>query len=629
MAKTKAKKKQSSGKQSKGITFRFEDVKLQSLVLVVLGLLFYANTLPNGYAFDDGIVIQHNKYVQEGLGGIPGIFSTDVYESFYSQMDAEQQLSGGRYRPLSILTFALEQQLFGSKEQVKPENDVAFVRHFMNVFLSILSVVFLLQLLREYILPQSPHAAFLACLLFLCHPLHTEVIANVKSRDEILSFLFIVLTLIAVFRYRERKHPSLLACGLLFYFLALLSKEYAICLLGLIPLLLFVLKKATLARSIRAVVPFLAVALLYLLLRFSVVGVGSTQENLEVLNNPYIFATNPEKWATRIEILNRYLKLLVFPYPLSSDYSYNAIPYAHFSDVKVWWSIGLHVLLIAATIILAVRRNLFAFALAFYLAHLLLVSNFIVDIGATMGERLLYHSSFGFALALALLFDWAMRNVESGRRKTQMAIIVSVLLIIPCVAIVIPRNAQWKNDASLFIADAKTVPNSALANGNAGKAYIDLADRPENKAQAIELLTKSIPFFKKAISIHNGFFNGYLNLGVVYCKLGDFEGAEEAWKIAQQIYPDHPYLTTGRRWLGNAYYNQAKALGSEDASEAIRLLEKAVTADPENADLWYNLGEACFRVKEFIKARTAWTKALQLKPDYKEAERGMSSLPPQ
>ena len=211
MAKTKARKKDSSKKPSKGITLRFVDVKLQSLVLVVLGLLFYANSFTNGYAFDDGIVIQHNNYVQEGLRGIPRIFATDVYESFYAQMNAEQQLSGGRYRPLSVVTFALEQQLFGSKEKVKPENDVAFVRHFMNVFLYILSVVFLLHLLREHILPESPHAAFLACLLFLIHPLHTEVIANVKSRDEVLSFLFIVLTFTAVFRYRETKQPSQLA----------------------------------------------------------------------------------------------------------------------------------------------------------------------------------------------------------------------------------------------------------------------------------------------------------------------------------------------------------------------------------------------------------------------------------
>src|SRR6266480_1449337 len=139
MARTKATRPKSSRKH---ITFHFMDVKMQSVVLAVLGLIFYANSFTNLYAFDDGIVIQKNNYVQEGFRGIPRIFASDVYQSFYAQMGAEQQLSGGRYRPLSVATFALEQQLFGSKEVVKPADDVALVRHVVNVFLFILSVVF-------------------------------------------------------------------------------------------------------------------------------------------------------------------------------------------------------------------------------------------------------------------------------------------------------------------------------------------------------------------------------------------------------------------------------------------------------------------------------------------------------
>jgi protein O-mannosyl-transferase len=623
----KLKHKQLPGMQSKGSASRFVDVRLQILVLVVIGFAFYANTFTNLYAFDDGIVIQKNEYVQQGLRGVARIFSTDVYESFYSQMGATQQLLGGRYRPLSVFTFALEQQLFGSSEKVKPEDDVAFVRHLVNVLLSILSVVLLLQLLRRYLLKESPHAAFLACLVFLIHPLHTEVVANVKSRDEILSFLFIILTFLAVFRYRETKRTSQLAWGLLFYFLALLAKEYAISLIALIPLSLWIVRKETWVKSIKTVLPFLGVALVYLLLRYAVVGVGSTHENLDVLNNPYKFATAPEKWATRVEILDRYLKLLLLPYPLSSDYSYNAIPYSHFGDPKVWLSLFLHGSLIAGTIILILRRSLWAFALAFYLIHLFLVSNFVADIGATMGERLIYHSSFGFALAVALLFGWAISHVQSERRKTMVTVAVSLLLVVPCLAIVIPRNAQWKNDTSLFIADARTVPDSALATGNAGKAYLDLAERPEYRAEANELLKKSIPFSERAISIHPGYLNGYLNLGVAYCKLGNYQKAEEYWNKALEIYPDHPYVKRNFHVLGLFYFNQAMALGSQDPSEKIRLLEGATRVEPDNAEFWNGLGGACFAGKDFAKARRAWTRALQLKPDYTEAAQAIAALP--
>ena len=629
MARTKARRQKSTRKQSINITFPFMDVKMQNLILAVLGLVFYANSFANLYAFDDGIVIQKNHYVQEGLRGIPGIFASDVYESFYAQINAEQQLSGGRYRPLSVATFALEQQLFGSKEAVKPENDVAFVRHLMNVFLYLLSVVLLLQLLRDHILPNSPYAAFLACLIFLIHPLHTEVVANVKSRDEVLSFLFIVLTLIAICRYRETRRTSQLVYGLLFYSLALLSKEYAVTLIALIPLLLFVLNKETLTGSLKAVLPFFLVTLFYIALRFAVVGVGSTQENADVLNNPYKFASHAQQWATKLEILWRYLRLLVFPHPLSSDYSYNAIPYTDFNAAKVWLSLLLHLSLIAATIVLFIRRNILAFALAFYLTTLLLVSNLVVNIGATMGERLVYHSSFGFALAIALLCDWAVQKMGSGKRKTLLASSLCLFLIVPCGALVIQRNLKWKDDASLFMADVKTVPDSVIVNGNAAKAYLELSERPENKAVAMELTRKSIPFLTKAISTHKRYFNGYLDLGVAYGKLGELERAEECWRMAQEIYPTHPYLKTNFHLLALAYNKKAMDLVSQETPEAIRLLEKAIGVDPENPDLWFNLGGACFGIKEFAKARAAWIETLRLKPGYKEAEEGMSALPPQ
>jgi protein O-mannosyl-transferase len=627
MAKPKGKKEEPKRKKEP-FAFSFGNVKMQALLLLIIGFALYGNSLQNNYALDDGIVIEKNTYVQEGFRGIPKIFSTDAYESFYTQMKAKQQLSGGRYRPLSVVTFAIEQQLFGSKEKMKPAGDVAFIRHFGNVLLYVLSVVVLLFFLREFIFRENAYIAFLACLVFLIHPLHTEVVANVKSRDEIMSFLFIVLTFYAVFRYRRYKDFSQLLLGMIFYFMALLSKEYGITLIILIPMLLYIVDGETFADSVKAVLPFLGVAVLYLLIRFSVVGAGSTTENPDVLNNPYKFATTPEKWATRIEILNHYLRLMFFPHPLSSDYSYNTIPYTNFGNWKVYLSIFIHLGMIAATFVLFFKRRLLAFALAFYLLHLFLVSNLVMDIGATMGERLVYHSSFGFTIAVALLLQFLTRkNTEQAKMFAVAGF--SLLLLVPAAYVVIPRNAQWKDDATLFIADAETVPNSALANGNAGKGCIDLSERPENKAQEKEWVRKSIPYFEKALRVHKDYVNGYLNMGVAYFKLEDYEKAQECWAAAQKLYPNNPYVKTNFSLLAQVYFNKAMNMGSKQPAEAIRLLEKATEVDPSNPELWYNLGGASYTVKDYAKARMAWTKALQLKPGYPEAQAGMNALPPE
>lgn len=629
MARQKEKKEKGMLPLEKSWTSDWHSFKMQALILVFVGLVFYANSFKNEYALDDGIVIQNNDYVQEGFRGIVKILTTDAYESFYRHMGARQQLSGGRYRPLSVVTFAIEQQIFGSNAEVKPSDDAATVRHFMNVVYYILSIVFLFYLLRNYIFKENHLAAFIACLIFLIHPMHTEVVSNVKSRDEILSFLFIVLTFISVFKYREGKGNSHLAFGLLFYFLALLSKEYAITLLILIPMLLFIVLKESFLKSMLVTLPFLAVALLYIAIRYKIVGAGAKFENPDVLNNPYIYANPTEKLATKIEVLLRYIKLLFYPTPLSSDYSYSTIPFVNFSSSAVWVSIILHVSLIIAAIILFFKRNILSFAIMFYLLHLMLISNLIFNVGATMGERMVYHSSFGFAIAMAVLITRVLQKIASEQTRKMVAVSLGCFVVIWCGAKTINRNAEWKNDQTLFIADAKTVPNSTLANGNAGKAYIDLSEKPENKVRETDLIKKGIYHLSRAVSIHDKYVNGYLNLGVAYFKLKEYEKAKANWDIAKNIYPNNPFIKRNMDLLAATYFNDGMSIGGKDPVMAIKLMEKAVSIDSTNAEYWYNIGGASFTIKDFKKARIAWTKTLLLKPDHAQAKQGMAALPPQ
>lgn len=262
--------------------FHFSDFKMQSIIIALVGFLFYFNSLKNEFALDDGIVIIKNHYVQKGIKGIPEILSKDAYDSFYRQMNAKDQLSGGRYRPLSIVTFAIEQQFIGTTPDGKmppnpsdfnknnindPEEDLngdglwneydwsmrgMQFRHFINVLIFIGSLIVMLQFLRLIVFPSMPDVAFLATLLFAIHPMHTEVVANIKSRDEIMSLLFICATFIYAFKYRTEKKTGNLLKAMLCFFLALLSKEYAITLIVLIPLMFYLFNNESLVDSIKA-----------------------------------------------------------------------------------------------------------------------------------------------------------------------------------------------------------------------------------------------------------------------------------------------------------------------------------------------------------------------------------------
>ncbi|HVA99476.1 MAG TPA: tetratricopeptide repeat protein [Bacteroidia bacterium] len=600
-----------------------KNFKSQAIVIALIGFIFYANSLFNQYALDDGIVITQNDYVQEGISGIGKILSTDAYDSFYRHMNGKQQLSGGRYRPLSVITFAIEHQFFG-------EN--AFVRHLMNVLFYIVSCILLLYFLQKYLFANHRHQmdlAFLTTLLFTIHPIHTEVVANVKSCDEILSFLFIIATFIYCFRHQETRLLKDLLKALGCFFLALLSKEYAVLMIGLIPLAFYLTRKKTFSKSLVYTIPFFFILFIYLLIRFSVIGGFHHVVNTEVLNNPYLYASPSQKWATEIFILLKYLKLLIFPWHLSADYSYNQIPYKNFGDLYVWVSIFVYTAIISAGIILFKKRNVFAFAIAFYLGFLLMISNLIMDIGATMGERLIYHSSLGFTMAVAGLLVLGFEKINFSFVKKQFLLYGFLIIVLILAGFkTMERNAIWKNDITLFTHDVNVVPNSALANGNAGARYIDLTDLPENKNKENVLLQKAIFYLDKSLRIHPDYVNSLLNLGVAYYKLDDPEKADSCWNKAKKTYPNNPFLQKDYLLLSQYYLNKAFIAGSKkNYTEAIALMQKATRCTPNDAKIWYNLGGAYFTIKDYNNARQCWEKTLQLDPNYTDAKRGLAALP--
>ncbi|MEW6467782.1 MAG: tetratricopeptide repeat protein [Bacteroidota bacterium] len=647
MAKPKEKQKVKKAgirkEEIRSVLFPFlSSFRAQAAFLLIIGFIFYANSLRNQYALDDDIVILKNKYVQDGFRGIKKIMSRDAYDSFYSQMQSGEQLSGGRYRPLSIVTFAIEKQFFG--------ND-AGVRHFFNVAFYLLSVVVLLYLLRYYFFRSLPDIAFIAALLFTVHPIHTEVVANVKSRDEIFSFLFICLTFIYAFRWREDNKTGSMLKAAACYFLALLSKEWGITLVALIPLAFVIFRKEGLGESIKKSIPFFAVAVVYMMLRIKFVGLGGGQGHDELLNNPYLLATKAEKWATQIFVLLKYLGLLIVPYPLSADYSYNTIHYRSFGSWDTWLSLAVYAGMAFMAWKFYKQRHPLAFAILLYLAFLSMVSNFILNIGASMGERLVYHSSLGFVMMLAIGLHAGLNKLgsENARRAVLYALLVPVIALFGWITV--ERNAQWKNDRTLFIHDAKVVNESVMANGNAGKSFIEIAESVMKSDSLIadfdfahlrtgipqqdsvlkqQLLDSALFYLNRATALHPRHYIAYLNMGFVWYIRRDFEKCEYWWNKADSVFPrrNHPnFWRTYDVPLAQVFQGKGRQAGSRnDIPAAIAYLEKAVKYDPMSSDIWTDLGGAYYTVKNYNKAYECWQKALQLNPNNAQAKQGMSAI---
>lgn len=382
-------------------------LKSKYIFLALLGFVFYANSLLNKYAFDDGIVIVENTYVQMGIRGIPQILTHDSYSNV-ADLTGQSiiKLTGGRFRPLSEIIFAIEQQLFGSTALS------LFFLHLINVVVYMSCIIVVFYFLENFLFKKTPRGsdmAFLAAVLFTIHPLHTEVVANIKSLDEILSLAFIMLTFIYSLKYlsikgtaKDPQRIKYLAVSVVAYLFALLSKEYAVTLIFFIPFMFYLLGGKNPIQAILASFPYYIVFAVYLLLRYNAVGFNyNSLQNTNLASNPYLYATHFQKIATEWFVLGKYVGLLFFPYPLSCDYSYNQIPYHSFLDIKVILSILIYVGILVWGIILMLKKNILSFAAFFFLFNIIMISNFFLDIGATMGERLAFHASIGFIVILS------------------------------------------------------------------------------------------------------------------------------------------------------------------------------------------------------------------------------------
>lgn len=198
----------------------------------------YANSIPNGYNMDDELVTINHRLTERGIEAIPEIFTSPYY------VDANGY--SYEYRPLVLVSFAIEHQFFG---------DNAHVSHFFNVLLYALMCQVLYVVLKRLFADYNPLIAVTITLLFIAHPAHTEVVCSIKNRDEILSLLFSLLSFFAVLKAVQGSNKWWILLVPVFFMMALLSKLSAVSFAVLIPLALLFF--TTISSSMLILISFL------------------------------------------------------------------------------------------------------------------------------------------------------------------------------------------------------------------------------------------------------------------------------------------------------------------------------------------------------------------------------------
>lgn len=570
--------------------------------ILLLAVTVYANSVGNGFAYDDQAIIVENPLV---TAGDPGAALTAPYW-------AGEAGVGRLYRPTTQAAFALQWRLFGGAP-------AGF--HAVNVALHGLASV-LVGLLCGWLAgvgrsPEDfpvnalvPGAALAGGALFAVHPVHVEAVANGVGQAELWAAVGVLgavqVHLATRFAAGPLRIAGTLAVGVLFA-VAFGAKEIAVTL----PALLLAVEGAE-AGSLRGLLGRLRAELPRVLV-LAAVGVSMLVARAHVLGvlagedvTPVLWGVGPGERVLRVlPVWLEYLRLMVWPVSLSADYDPGVIyPAAGPSVVQV----GGGALVLLALLALAVggwrRARGGAVAAAWFGLAVLPVSNLLLPTGSIMAERTLYLPSVGLALGVAAVATAAAVRMGDGRLPRRAVWAFGGVLAL-LAAGTVARNPTWFSSFTVMETLARDHPESwrarmARAQGLAragedalaAEAYrsgvealptrFDLVSETGAFFKERGRLGEARPYLESAVVLRPGRPSGWILLTELELLEGRFREAHAtaARGIGQAT-------ESGELWalLSEAYAGG----GLLDAS--IRARRTALALEPDSAPWWTRLAE--------------------------------------
>ena len=281
------------------------------LIIAAFAFILYAQSIAYNYTLDDHPVIDYNRFTTQGFAGIPTLIKTDYW---YGDKGKD---GGPIYRPTSVIMFAIVWQFFGNSPHIY---------HLMNVILYVITALVLFLLLCRLFEQQSLLFPFVCSLLYITHPLHTEVVNNIKSADEILCFLFGILSMYFVVKSVSSKFILNIILSGICFFVSLISKESGVSFLLIIPLTMYFFTDISFRKLAATSLGFLGVTLIYFIIRHEVLKSVPEANTISYLANSLITAPDfISRETTAFFIQLKYFILLIFPYYLTCDYNFSMI----------------------------------------------------------------------------------------------------------------------------------------------------------------------------------------------------------------------------------------------------------------------------------------------------------------
>uniref|UniRef100_A0A674A6S7 dolichyl-phosphate-mannose--protein mannosyltransferase n=1 Tax=Salmo trutta TaxID=8032 RepID=A0A674A6S7_SALTR len=556
------------------------------IAVALVALLCFINSYDGDFVFDDSEAIVNNKDLNPATP-LNNIWRNDFWGSNLSSNNSHKS-----YRPLTVLTFRLNYLMAGGL------HPVGF--HVLNIGLHSLISALMIDMFSILIgglaydgngnrLNHAPKASLLAGLLFAAHPVHTESVAGIVGRADLLCALFFQLSFLTYCRENEEKFSiHWIAVSLLLCAAAMLCKEQGI------TVLVGVSERVKTGLLIRlALLAMGGASLLYA--RWRIMGTGPPA--FTEVDNPASFAENV---FLRVINYNYYYSLnawvLLCPWWLCFDWSMGCVPLIKSAfDWRTAWLLLLWCFLIglisqALCSQDSQRRRTLTLGLVLLVVPFLPACNIFFRVGFVIAERVLYLSSAGYCLLLAY------------------GLLRASLLALLCVYVArcALRSHQWRSEQSLFTSALSVCPLNAKVHYNVGK---NLADRGNTSA--------AIKYYREAVRLHPTYVHAMNNLGNILKERNELVEAEELLAKAVLIQPDF-----AAAWMNlGIVQNSLKKF-----KEAEQSYWNAIHFRKKYPDCYYNLGRLYADLNRHLDALNAWRNATVLKPDHSLAWNNMVIL---
>lgn len=566
------------------------------LIIITIGFVAYSNSLKGQFIWDDKILIQENAYLKD-LRHIPKFFTGHIAEGHGEPVENKCN----SYRPLQMMTYALN-YAFGKFD--------LRTYHLTNIVFHILAALVLFWLVQ--LLCGNTLLSLISSALFVSHPIHTEAVTYISGRADPMAALFMLLMAIFYIKFSRTNKQSFYVFSIIFYIMAILSKEIALLALLIIVAYDYIYQEKS-KLLLRRYAPFLAIGGIYAILRTTVLW-------FPTINIVAAQTTVLQRLSLVFDSLARYFKLLILPRGLHMEYEL-IVP--SIMEPRVVLGMIIALLLVFVALKTKQHQKLVAFSIAWFFINYIPVSN-IFPLNATFSEHWIYAPSMG----LFILAAWAAIKVGEKQKVLKWAVCAGILSLVALSStLTIKQNLYWQEPEAFFRRTLQCNPEASrvmfelslicFESGRIDEG-IELAEKGikidpsftdlrQNLAHAYTLkgwYDKAIEQNKKAIALNPNSVIAHRNLAEAYFKNGQPEKAVEELKMAISLRPNQPVLY---EFLGKT----CAALGR--AEEAIAAFGKAAEINPDqNMVMYNNLATLCFHEKKYNLAIRYADKAKEL-----------------